>query len=81
MSPAMKLLGATAALLIAGCAGTSPRTPVSGTISDVALLAGEWSGDYSGGAHGRTGGISFHLEAGTDTAHGSVTMLSRTERA
>ena len=81
MSLTTKLLAAIAALLIAGCAGTSPHTPVSGTKSDVALLAGEWSGDYWNGAHGRTGAISFHLEAGTDTAHGQVTMISRGERA
>src|SRR5262249_6097578 len=76
-----KLLAAGAVVLLAGCAGTSPRTPVSGTASDVALLAGEWNGDYWGGAHGRSGAITFHLEAGTDTAHGQVTMISNAQHA
>ena|SRR5258708_1590970 len=73
-------VAAIAIVLLAGCAATTPRTPVSGTASDVAQLAGEWGGDYWGGTNGRSGGITFHLEAGADTARGQVTMISRVAR-
>jgi hypothetical protein len=68
---------AALALISLGCSSTSPRVPVSGDASDIAKLAGEWSGDYWGATNGRSGAISFHLEAGSDSARGSVTMIQR----
>jgi hypothetical protein len=71
--------GARAALValvigMAGCATVPASMPVSGSASDVARLAGDWSGEYWGGPSGRTGAISFHLAAGSDSAQGTVTM-------
>jgi hypothetical protein len=69
-----------AAILVpfaAGCATTPAHVPISGAPSDVAQLAGDWSGEYWGAANGRSGVITFQLEAGADTAHGQVTMINR----
>jgi hypothetical protein len=71
--------GAFVALMLgmAGCATVPAHVPVSGSASDVAQLAGDWSGEYWGGPSGRSGSITFQLGAGSDTAHGSVNMVAR----
>ena len=62
-------------LMVAGCATVPANMPVSGSASDVARLAGDWSGEYWGGPSGRNGAISFHLAAGSDSAQGTVGMV------
>jgi hypothetical protein len=47
---------------------------VAGTATDLAALAGEWSGEYSSSETGRSGSIVFRLKAGTDSATGDVVM-------
>jgi hypothetical protein len=47
---------------------------VSGTATDLAALAGEWSGEYSSPETGRSGSIVFRLVGGTDSATGDVMM-------
>ncbi len=55
-----------------GCAGPQAPVPVSG---DIAILAGDWQGEYSSAETGRVGSILFHLQAGTDSAKGDVLMV------
>ena len=66
---------ALAVLAFVACAGTPPAlppVPVEGTSHDIRLLAGEWSGQFVNRSGGRQGTIAFTLEAGRDTARGSV---------
>jgi hypothetical protein len=70
-------IGALALMLaLGGCATTPPAMPVSGSAADLSRLAGEWSGEYWGARNGRSGVITFHLEAGADSAFGSVLMIA-----
>ena len=41
---------------LAACAATPRAVPIVGATSDVAALAGEWSGDYSGPGEWRAPG-------------------------
>ena len=59
--------------LAAGVSTPSP-VPVIAPAGDVAALAGEWRGEYSGSS-GRSGSIVFSLTAGRDTAYGDVAMV------
>jgi hypothetical protein len=60
---------------LSGCAAHQPPVPVVGPVKDVAALAGEWAGEYSSGETGRSGRISFVLDARGDTAYGDVIVL------
>jgi hypothetical protein len=73
----MKHVFALALLAVTACASTPETVPVVGMISDVSSLVGEWSGEYDGGASGRSGSIVFVLRSATDTAHGDVLMIPR----
>ena len=66
---------ATAATL--ACASIPETVPLVGSPMDVSSLVGEWSGEYDGGASGRSGSIVFVLRSATDTAHGDVLMIPR----
>jgi hypothetical protein len=48
---------------------------VVGHADDLAMLAGEWTGEYSSTESGRSGSISFTLRAATDSAFGDVIMV------
>lgn len=61
-------------LFAAACQYQGTPVPVRG---DLQLLAGEWEGTYSSWQTGRTGGITFQLKAGTDSAYGDVVMVPR----
>ena len=60
-----------AALAGFGCAWQGTPVPVTG---DLAGLAGEWEGMYSSVESGRSGSLSFRLDATTDSAFGDVWM-------
>lgn len=60
-----------AALAGLGCVWQGTPVPVTG---DLAGLAGEWEGIYSSTETGRSGTISFKLDAATDSAFGDVWM-------
>ncbi|HEV8305644.1 MAG TPA: hypothetical protein VGQ25_11815 [Gemmatimonadales bacterium] len=62
-------------ILLAACATSQAAVPVIGPAGDVAALAGEWAGDYSSAASGRSGSISFTLRAAGDSALGDVIMI------
>jgi hypothetical protein len=64
--------------LMLACSGNIPPVPVIGTPQDLTTLAGEWTGRYevSDGTP-RHGEIYLNLNAGTDTARGSVLLTVR----
>jgi len=66
---------AASALIAAACAANQPPVPLVGRSADVAVLAGEWVGEYSSTESGRSGSISFTLRAATDSAFGDVIMI------
>jgi hypothetical protein len=76
MSPDRWLLrSCITALLAAGCASNPSPIPLNASPNAIASLAGEWSGEYSSTATGRSGSIVFTLTAGRDTAFGDVVMV------
>lgn len=62
--------------VVSGCAATARGVPVKGKDTHIALLAGEWEGEYSVADAGRHGSIQFALEVGRHTAQGKVVMSS-----
>ena len=66
----------TLALSVA-CALNPAPVPVSGAAADLDALVGDWTGEYRSPETGRSGSILFTLEAGRDTAHGDIVMVSR----
>jgi hypothetical protein len=62
-------------LLLAACAAKQAAVPLVGSAGDVAALTGEWTGEYSSPASGRSGSISFTLRAQGDSAFGDVVMI------
>jgi len=78
----VKLGVAVVALLMTiGCATSLPPIRLAGTPADMQRLAGEWVGNYtSDDVDGRSGSITFILEAGEDVAHGDVLMTPRGAR-
>jgi hypothetical protein len=68
------------AAMASACAYNPPPVAVDARSSDLERLAGHWTGEYRGGASGRSGSIEFTLVAGEDHAHGAVVMVPRGAR-
>lgn len=67
---------AGAAAWVAGCAGgKAPKTEVTASDFDLLPLVGEWRGDYTNPAAGRSGTIAFTLRAGESSATGKVVLI------
>ncbi len=62
-------------LVVAACATVQTPVPVIGLAGEVGALTGEWVGEYSSAASGRSGSITFTLRAAGDTAFGDVVMI------
>lgn len=75
---AMAMACTFGAVAAAACTGPGTPVPVAGSATDLASLAGEWSGQYSSEESGRSGSIVFRLTAGTDSATGDVMMSPMT---
>jgi len=69
------IAGTVVALLVACRTTASPPVILQGEPSAIARLAGEWTGEYWGGAGGRGGSLGFSLRGGTDSLYGDVVML------
>ena len=69
----LTIIGA-AALLVGGCHFQPTPVPMSGNLSSISALAGEWVGTYRGIETGRTGSITFSIRANADSAFGDVLM-------
>jgi hypothetical protein len=59
---------------LAACGGAAAQIEMKGHDPDLAVLAGNWQGNYQGQETGRTGAIQFNLELGRHTADGQVFM-------
>jgi hypothetical protein len=79
MKPSKFFLCASAAALLAGCKSLQTPVPVIGPKLDLSVLVGDWSGEYTSPETGRSGSISFTLQAGKDTAIGSVVMVPKAQ--
>lgn len=76
MKRLMGIFVAAAVTTAAGCGQFSPPIRLAGRPADVSALVGDWHGDYvTFGSPARHGTISFVLEAGAETARGSVVMI------
>ncbi len=69
---------AVAVLGVVACRYQPSPVLLQGTRPEIAGLAGDWSGEYSGTQSGRTGSISLRVIAGRDTAFGDVVMVGNT---
>ena len=58
----------------AACGGSQKAVEVKGGEDELAVLAGDWTGDYHGVESGRSGTIDFALELGRHVASGEVHM-------
>jgi len=65
-----------ALVALAACTYHPLRFPMYGAADDRTRLAGEWVGEFEGARAGRSGSISFRLEAGRDSANGEVSVLA-----
>jgi hypothetical protein len=63
------------ALAALGCRYRAQVVPISGDSGDLARLAGEWTGEYSGSDSHRSGTITFTITAHGDSAFGEVLMI------
>jgi len=68
----MFVLGAVA------CGGGQTQVEMKGEDQELAQLAGDWEGSYTGIESGRSGPVSFKLELGRHTADGTVLMGGET---
>lgn len=64
--------------LLVGCGGSQKAVAVEGSDLDLARVAGDWEGEYSGTDSGRSGPITFSLQMGSHTAEGQVMMNGAT---
>jgi hypothetical protein len=65
-----------AAVAVVACRSQPSLVPLQGSPPEIAALAGEWGGEYSGAQSGRSGSIMLRITAGGDTAHGDVVMVA-----
>jgi hypothetical protein len=65
-------------LAAAACGGTQKEVAVKGADTELAKLAGDWSGDYQGNESGRSGTVTFSLQLGRHIAEGEVIMSGST---
>jgi hypothetical protein len=63
------------AMFALGCSVQQTPVRLHGDPVSIAGLAGNWSGEYWGGAGGRGGSLTFALRAGTDSLYGDVVMV------
>ncbi len=64
-------------LLNWSCSSIIQPVSVKGEEADLALLTGEWKGEYYSKSLGRGGSIEFKLIAGENSASGEVIMIPR----
>jgi hypothetical protein len=76
-----RVAAAALALLLLGCRYQPTPVPLQGAASNIAALSGTWEGEYIGAQSGRSGTITFTVQAGKDTAFGDVTMMAGTGNA
>ena len=76
---AITVLSVSSILAAAACGGAGTKeVEMKGKDPDLATLAGEWEGSYTGNESGRTGPVTFSLQMGRHTAEGTVLMGGET---
>jgi hypothetical protein len=71
-----RFIGLAAAVsILSACASGSRQVPVLGNSEDVAVLVGEWRGEYTSPMTGRKGTIYLALREGGEAAEGDVVMI------
>jgi hypothetical protein len=71
-----RLIGlATLVSVLSSCASASRQVPVTGDSEKVAVLVGEWRGEYTSPMTGRKGSMYFALHEGSEAAEGDVVMI------
>jgi len=70
----------TAVIFTTWACATRRYTPVEVTADDfdVSALVGRWAGEYHSDETGRSGNITFMLQAGEASAYGDVMMIPKT---
>ncbi len=63
-----------ASMAVIGCRAQPTPVVLQGVAADIAVLAGQWGGQYSSAQTGRVGAITLTIRAGSDTAFGEVIM-------
>ena len=77
MMRATRLAALTLLLPLAGCGWRRTPVPIVSETGSVALLVGQWAGEYSSTQTGRTGSITFDLASEKDTAFCDVVMIPK----
>lgn len=60
--------------VVVSCGGGQKDVAVHGSDLDLARIAGDWEGKYTGTESGRAGPVKFSLQIGSHTAEGEVFM-------
>ena len=60
--------------VVAACGGSQKEVEMKGPDADLAAIAGDWEGSYTGHESGRSGPVEFSLQLGRHTAEGTVLM-------
>jgi hypothetical protein len=63
--------------LALSCHSIPSPFPLAAEPTEIAAMAGEWTGEYFSPSTGRAGSIHFKITAGSDTATGDVVMIPR----
>lgn len=63
-----------ALVFLVACGASHKEVAVQGSDMDLARVAGDWEGEYSGTESGRSGPVSFSLQMGSHVAEGQVIM-------
>lgn len=66
-------------LTLAGCRYHPDPVPLRGDLAELRLMAGRWSGSYTGFDSRRSGMITFEISANADSAFGDVLLTGRDE--
>jgi hypothetical protein len=74
MSRRITMSIAAVALTLVACRYQPTPVTLQGGDSELAAMAGDWVGEYSSAQSGRSGSITFSVQAGKDTAYGDVMM-------
>jgi hypothetical protein len=61
---------------MSACGSKNLSVPVLGSVEQLAVVCGDWEGEYRDASSNRAGSIRFSLEAGSDTAFGDVLMMA-----
>lgn len=71
----LRVFAAGLSVMLGACRYHPTPVLLQGEPADISALAGQWDGEYWSGQSGRSGSITFRVQAGKDTAYGDVLMV------